>query len=155
MNCNEFHNFYMNQDLKNEIPHSLSLHLNECAQCRKLFIKNAQINTRIASSAPYISPLHASAIMQNILADDPEYAAETPVRPWLIAGFMLILGVFITGNSNNFSWMRINGGDTFEIIMEFVLGIFISGYIFIFVMTHMKKAKSIMENGRYRATLHR
>lgn len=155
MNCNEFQNAFLNIDNRTEITRQMQMHLKQCAKCSRIFDEHTLSYKKIAVQAPFVSPVHSSAIIDNILATDPDYAAETPIRPWLIAGFMLILGVFITGNSSNFSWMKTNGGENFEITLEFVLGFLISGYVFIFVMTHMKKAKSFMRNGRFKATLYR
>lgn len=146
MTCERFLNYVDSlekDDLR--IPEALASHIEECQTCARAY--NTMKKSLELLSMPFPRP--SVDLLPAIMAVIPEMEAPRRAisfRSWILAGVFMMFGMLILPLLSDFTSLNTLYGDGFSLAVALVLGMVISVYGLIFVLSNATELSRFAKN---------
>ena len=156
MECREATEYLLGMDNGEELPSAVSGHLQRCERCRREFTRvitavtsltadtegetqgDAELTRRVMQAVKH-EPAPGATLSEAFAADDQ----PTSVRNWIIVGIVLFGGVLVLRFSEVMTWLRQFFGPAIDLAMSIILGVFLTGYICVFVASNLSRVTRV------------
>lgn len=92
---------------------------------------------KLVGITPFKAPPYINKkIMAEIRSSNLVYNQKSHIKLWTIACIFLLLSVASFAFNETFSWLHPFFGDNFQLTIYFIMGAFITMFIFIFIGSH-------------------
>lgn len=158
MDCRKVMELVLSMDNELDPPADVLAHLVGCEKCRAEFevMRTAIQGLRIGSEESGIETLEDGAIatealtarvMEAVRRDAAEFGVRAeqpaPLRNWIIAGTILLVGLFGLRFSDVMNWLRRSFGPALDVAMSVILGLFLTGYIGMLVASNLARVRRV------------
>ena len=157
MECRDAMDLMLSLDNAGAPPPDLAAHLRGCARCRAEFgrLNAAVVALEIGHADSAATELTNTVLTERIMeavrhdaaavmtGDEALSEEERPelFRNWIIAGTLLVAGLFGLRFSDVMDWLRNSFGPTIDVAMSLILGVFLTGYICMLVGSNLRRVR--------------